>query len=110
MTLDVLLFLTGSALGFVAIVGAALALLATATMSTIYLETVSNLSTIVDICVKGHATMSTIYLLHFDSPIAPGRHTAQHYLGYADDLAQRIQAHLHGAGATAPREAIAWNC
>ena len=41
----------------------------------------------------------TVYLLHFSDPIAPGRHTAQHYLGYADDLAPRVNAHLHGAGA-----------
>lgn len=25
--------------------------------------------------------MSYVYLLHFDSPIAPGRHTTQHYTG-----------------------------
>ena len=43
--------------------------------------------------------MSTVYLLHFSDPIAPGRHTAQHYLGYADDLAPRVNAHMHGAGA-----------
>lgn len=43
--------------------------------------------------------MSTIYLLHFSAPIAPGRHTAQHYLGYADDLSARVVAHMAGAGA-----------
>ena len=41
----------------------------------------------------------TVYLLHFSDPIAPGHHTAQHYLGYADDLASRVHAHAHGAGA-----------
>lgn len=40
--------------------------------------------------------MSVVYLLHFDRPIAPGRHTCQHYLGTADDLAVRIQQHEHG--------------
>jgi hypothetical protein len=43
--------------------------------------------------------MSTVYLLHFSEPIAPGRHTAQHYLGYSDDLQPRVWAHLHGTGA-----------
>lgn len=37
-----------------------------------------------------------VYLLHFEEPIAPGRHTAQHYIGHADDLAARIQTHERG--------------
>lgn len=37
-----------------------------------------------------------VYLLHFDQPIAPGRHTTQHYVGHAEDLARRIQAHTRG--------------
>lgn len=37
-----------------------------------------------------------VYLLHFDEPIAPGRHTAQHYIGHADDLAARIQTQQLG--------------
>jgi predicted GIY-YIG superfamily endonuclease len=40
-----------------------------------------------------------VYLLHFEEPIAPGRHTCQHYIGYAADLAARIQAHETGHGA-----------
>lgn len=40
-----------------------------------------------------------VYLLHFEKPIAPGRHTCQHYIGYAADLAARIQAHETGHGA-----------
>lgn len=32
-----------------------------------------------------------VYLLHFEEPISPGRHTAQHYIGHADNLASRIQ-------------------
>ncbi len=40
--------------------------------------------------------MSYVYLLHFDQPIAPGRHTTQHYIGHAEDLARRIQAHERG--------------
>lgn len=37
-----------------------------------------------------------VYLLHFERPIAPGRHTAQHYIGHADNLAARIQTHERG--------------
>lgn len=40
--------------------------------------------------------MSYVYLLHFDRPIAPGRHTTQHYIGHADNLARRIQTHARG--------------
>jgi hypothetical protein len=40
----------------------------------------------------------TIYLLHFDSPIAAG-HTAQHYLGWTKYLPARALAHLRGRGA-----------
>lgn len=43
--------------------------------------------------------MSIVYLLHFSDPIAPGRHTARHYLGFADDLGPRVNAHRHGHGA-----------
>ena len=44
-------------------------------------------------------TTGTVYLLHFSGPVAPGCHTAQHYLGYADDLGPRVNAHAHGHGA-----------
>ena len=43
--------------------------------------------------------MGYVYLLHFDRPIAPGRHTTQHYIGFAADLAARIQEHSTGHGA-----------
>lgn len=49
----------------------------------------------------------TVYLLHFSEPIAPGRHTCQHYIGYADDLAPRIHAHAHGQGARLTQVAVA---
>lgn len=45
-----------------------------------------------------------IYLLHFDQPIIR-RHvthadaSVQHYIGWTDDLAQRLAAHAHGNGA-----------
>lgn len=37
----------------------------------------------------------TIYLIHFDSPLAHARH----YLGYTKNLAQRLEAHRAGTGA-----------
>jgi len=40
-----------------------------------------------------------VYLLHFERPIAPGRHTTQHYVGFATDLAARMQEHATGHGA-----------
>src|SRR3954454_13513201 len=40
----------------------------------------------------------TVYLLHFDRPIAAG-HTAQHYLGWTKYLPGRALAHLRGRGA-----------
>lgn len=39
----------------------------------------------------------TVYLLHFTQPISPD-HTAQHYMGYTDDLLRRIQEHRAGRG------------
>ena len=40
----------------------------------------------------------TVYLLHFSDLIAPGRHTAQHYLGFTEDLDRRIAEHDAGEG------------
>lgn len=37
----------------------------------------------------------TVYLLHFDAPLAH----AQHYVGYAEDLEARIARHRKGNGA-----------
>lgn len=38
-----------------------------------------------------------VYLLHFQNYIAPGRHSARHYIGFvAGDLARRIQQHSAG--------------
>lgn len=39
--------------------------------------------------------MATVYLLHFDRKL----HHAQHYLGIADRLEDRLQAHRSGNGA-----------
>lgn len=40
--------------------------------------------------------MGYVYLLHFERPIAPGKHTTQHYIGHADDLPRRIDSHRRG--------------
>lgn len=39
-----------------------------------------------------------VYLLHFTKRISPV-HTCQHYIGYADDLAKRLDEHRNGNGA-----------
>lgn len=44
-------------------------------------------------------TTGYVYLLHFEQQIAPGRHTCQHYIGYADNLPTRLQEHATGRGA-----------
>ena len=41
---------------------------------------------------------NTVYLLHFSSPIAPGQHTAQHYMGSAADVDARLAEHANGTG------------
>jgi predicted GIY-YIG superfamily endonuclease len=44
----------------------------------------------------------TIYLIHFDEPIGNRenrRGQAQHYIGYAVDLAERLAEHANGDGA-----------
>ena len=51
--------------------------------------------------------MGYCYLLHFHTPIAPGRHTCQHYLGYtARRLRLRISEHRNGRGARLTQVAI----
>lgn len=49
----------------------------------------------------GDRPASVVYLLHFDAPIAPGRHTAQHYIGFAEVrlFGERIEEHRCGHGA-----------
>jgi predicted GIY-YIG superfamily endonuclease len=43
----------------------------------------------------------TIYLLHFDQAIgsSKARGRAQHYIGWTDNLEQRLEAHRSGSGA-----------
>ena len=46
--------------------------------------------------------MGTVYLIHFDAPLgntSNPRGQAQHYIGYTDNLAERIETHRHGNGA-----------
>lgn len=56
--------------------------------------------------------MPTIYLLHLERPLSPGLHTAQHYLGIADNLDGRLAHHANGTGArftaVAVQRGIAW--
>jgi predicted GIY-YIG superfamily endonuclease len=47
-----------------------------------------------------------VYLLHFTQPIAPGRHTCQHYMGSAEDLQARLSQHREGTGARLCKVAI----
>ena len=47
-----------------------------------------------------------VYLLHFHQPIAPGRHTCQHYMGSAEDVVERLLQHRAGAGAKLCKVAI----
>ena len=46
--------------------------------------------------------MSTVYLIHFDTPLgdlANSHGQAQHYLGSTDDLKARLERHKQGNGA-----------
>jgi hypothetical protein len=49
--------------------------------------------------------LGTIYLLHFERPISR-KHTCQHYLGWALDLAARIAEHRNGRGARLTQVAL----
>jgi hypothetical protein len=42
---------------------------------------------------------SGVYLIHLAKPLAPGRHTCQHYAGSAEDIDARFAMHLAGRGA-----------
>jgi predicted GIY-YIG superfamily endonuclease len=48
---------------------------------------------------------SVVYLLHFDQPISPD-HTCQHYLGWTNDLYQRLLDHAAGRGARLTQVAL----
>ena len=50
--------------------------------------------------------MTGVYLLH----IEPGYKHAHHYLGFAEDIEPRINAHLHGHGARLTQVAVDAGC
>jgi predicted GIY-YIG superfamily endonuclease len=53
----------------------------------------------------------TIYLIHFDEPIgnrSKPRGMAQHYIGYAIDLAERFAEHASGNGARIMAAVVAY--
>lgn len=47
--------------------------------------------------------MSTVYLIHFSSPIGTEKHQAQHYVGFAEDLRKRLTEHAMGTRAGGAR-------
>jgi predicted GIY-YIG superfamily endonuclease len=47
----------------------------------------------------------SVYLLHFSEPISE-KHTCQHYIGYANDVEDRIRQHEAGYGARLTQVAI----
>ncbi len=50
--------------------------------------------------------MRGVYLLHFDPPY---KHAA-HYLGWAEDIAARVEQHRNGAGARLTQVAVSAGC
>ena len=50
--------------------------------------------------------MTGCYLLHFE----PAYKQARHYLGFAEDIEPRIDAHLHGRGARLTQVAVDAGC
>jgi predicted GIY-YIG superfamily endonuclease len=55
--------------------------------------------------------LGTVYLIHLDAPIPGGSN--RHYLGWSEDLTERLAAHATSTGAKFLREAnrhgIAWH-
>lgn len=47
-----------------------------------------------------------VYLLHFERPLGSDLHQAQHYIGWALDLAARMADHRAGRGAAITRAAL----
>lgn len=45
-----------------------------------------------DLCQQG------VYLIHFEKKVSD-KHTCQHYIGYADNIARRFADHVSGNGA-----------
>jgi predicted GIY-YIG superfamily endonuclease len=57
--------------------------------------------------------MMGVYLIHMEAPISPD-HTTQHYIGFAEEIAARLEAHAAGRGArlmeVAKERGIHWHC
>jgi predicted GIY-YIG superfamily endonuclease len=53
----------------------------------------------------------TVYLLHLEQPLSKD-HTAQHYIGWTDNLTRRLNKHYEGNGArfmeVAKERGISW--
>lgn len=54
-----------------------------------------------------HGPVEGCYLWHLETPLGNERHRAQHYLGYAEDLARRLVEHRAGQGASFTAAAVA---
>lgn len=59
--------------------------------------------------------MSAVYLIHCHGELGnPDTHTARHYLGYAENVEERLQKHASGNGsafmAEVARRNIEWEC
>jgi hypothetical protein len=50
--------------------------------------------------------MGDVYLLHFHRPLGSKRHRAQHYIGYADNVVQRLALHRRGRSGVAIMRAV----
>ena len=47
-----------------------------------------------------------VYLIHFDRPIAPDRHTTQHYVGWEASRGSSIRQHRQGIGSRLRQAAL----
>ncbi len=60
--------------------------------------------------MSGWGSAAMLYLLHFDAPLGDSSRphmSAQHYLGFADDVAARIAEHQAGRGAAITAACVA---
>jgi predicted GIY-YIG superfamily endonuclease len=57
-----------------------------------------------------------VYLIHIDKPIGTERHSAQHYIGYTENLIERLATHRKGGAGAAKLLAhakllgVKWQC
>lgn len=50
--------------------------------------------------------MGDVYLLHFHRPLGSKRHHARHYIGYADNIIERLALHRRGRSGVAIMRAV----